>query len=53
VVLDQDRIDNRYSELGIRQGSVTEFYLRDALDASLGGKRPAAAQAEAIRCLIE
>ena len=53
VVLYQGRIDNRYFGLGVRWGSVTEFYLRDALDATLGGKRPTVAQTEAVGCLIE
>ena len=53
VVLYQGRIDNRYFGLGVRWGSVTEFDLRDALDATLCGKRPTATQTEAIRCLIE
>jgi hypothetical protein len=53
VILYQGRIDNRYSDLGDRRGTVTELYLRDALDAILAGKRPAVAKTEAIGCLIE
>lgn len=52
-VLYQGRIDNRYSDLGDRRGTVTEFYLRDALDAILAGKKPSVARTEAIGCLIE
>ena len=47
------RIDNRYSDLGDRRGTVTEFYLRDALDALLAGRKPPVARTEAIGCLIE
>lgn len=47
------RIDNRYSDLGDRRGTVTEFYLRDALDALLAGRKPALARTDAIGCLIE
>lgn len=60
VVFDRDgavtyrgRIDNRYSDLGDRRGTVTEFYLRDALDALLAGRKPTPARTEAIGCLIE
>lgn len=47
------RIDNRYSDLGDRRGTVTEFYLRDALDALLAGRKPALDKTDAIGCLIE
>jgi len=47
------RIDNRYSDLGDRRGTVTEFYLRDALDAVLSGKTPAVPRTQAVGCLIE
>lgn len=47
------RIDNRYFDLGDRRGTVTEFYLRDALDALLAGRKPALARTDAIGCLIE
>lgn len=47
------RIDNRYSDLGDRRGTVTEFYLRDALDAVLSGTKPSIERTGAIGCLIE
>lgn len=47
------RIDNRYSNFGERRRTVTEFYLRDALDAILRGEAPAVKETEAIGCLIE
>lgn len=53
VVIYQGCIDNRYSDLGDRRGTVTEFYLRDALDAILAGRIPAVAKTGAIGCLIE
>jgi thiol-disulfide isomerase/thioredoxin len=53
LVLYQGRIDNRYSDLGDRRDTVTEFHLSDALDAVLAGKRPSVAKTEPIGCLIE
>jgi hypothetical protein len=52
-ILYQGRIDNRYSDLGDRRGTVTEFYLREALDAILAGRKPPISKTEAIGCLIE
>ncbi len=46
-------IDNRYSDLGDLRGTVTEFYLRDALEAVLSGKKPTVGRTEPIGCLIE
>ncbi|MCB1206267.1 MAG: redoxin family protein [Verrucomicrobiae bacterium] len=47
------KIDNRYTDFGDRRITVSEFYLRDALDAVLSGKTPAIERTAAIGCLIE
>lgn len=52
-ILYRGRIDNRYSDLGDRRGTVTELYLRDALDAVLSGKKPPVPETVPIGCLIE
>jgi hypothetical protein len=52
-ILYRGRIDNRYSDLGDRRGTVTEFYLRDALDAVLSGKKPPVTKTAPIGCIIE
>lgn len=49
----QGKLDNRYSDLGDRRGTVTEFYLRDAIEAVLSGKQPPVARTAPIGCLIE
>lgn len=53
AIIYRGRIDNRYSDLGDRRGTVTEFYLRDAIEAVLSGKAPAIARTTPIGCLIE
>jgi len=52
-ILYRGRIDNRYSDLGDRRGTVTEFYLRDALDALLSGEKPPVTKTAPIGCIIE
>ena len=47
------RIDNLYADYGERRRAVTERYLRDALDATLRGERPALSETKPIGCLIE
>jgi hypothetical protein len=49
----QGKLDNRYTDLGDRRGTVTEFYLRDAIEAVLSGKQPPVARTAPIGCLIE
>lgn len=53
AVVYRGRIDNLYSDFGERRRTVTEPYLRDALDAILRGEKPALATTAAIGCLIE
>jgi thiol-disulfide isomerase/thioredoxin len=53
AVVYRGRIDNLYADYGERRRTVTEPYLRDALDAILRGEKPAPATTEAIGCLIE
>ena len=53
AILYRGRIDNRYSDLGDRRNTVTEPYLRNALDAVLSGKEPPLSATPPIGCLIE
>lgn len=53
AVVYRGRIDNLYADYGERRRTVTEPYLRDALDAILRGEKPAPATTAAIGCLIE
>lgn len=46
-------IDNRYSALGSRLAEATALYLRDALEAAAGGRKPAISETAPIGCLIE
>jgi len=52
-LLYRGRIDNLYAAYGLRRRTVTERYLRDALDATLRGERPALSETKPIGCLIE
>lgn len=53
AIVYRGRIDNLYSDLGDRRGTVTEFYLRDALDAVLAGRMPPIERTAAVGCFIE
>jgi peroxiredoxin len=51
-VLYLGRIDNRVEDLGRQRVQITEFNLRDTLDAILSGKPPARARTHAVGCAI-
>jgi hypothetical protein len=53
VIVYRGRIDNRYSDLGDRRATVTETYLRDALESVLSGNLPVIAKTPPLGCLIE
>jgi len=53
AVVYRGRIDNLYADYGERRRTVTDPYLRDALDAILRGEKPNPATTAAIGCLIE
>ena len=53
ILVYRGRIDDRYTDLGARRNVATEFYLRDALEAVLSGKKPLVEKTVAIGCLIE
>lgn len=46
------RIDNRYVSLGVERPAATRHDLEDALNATLAGKPPAEATAQAVGCFI-
>src|SRR5205814_6401654 len=46
------QIDNTWSARLKRNAKVSEFYLKDALDAVLAGKPVAVAKSEAVGCTI-
>ncbi|MFT5286713.1 MAG: hypothetical protein ACI8TQ_002884 [Planctomycetota bacterium] len=47
------RIDNQYSDYGDRRQTVSEHYLRDALDSILAGTPVAIEQTAPLGCIIE
>jgi thiol-disulfide isomerase/thioredoxin len=53
TLLYRGRIDNLYADYGERRRTITEPYLRNALDAILRGEKPALPTTKAIGCLIE
>jgi len=48
----QGRIDDLYSSHGLARTRATKFYLRNAIDALLAGKKPDPAYTAPIGCLI-
>lgn len=46
------RIDNLYAGIGKRRAKATSFDLRDALDATLQGRKPTMAKTTAVGCVI-
>lgn len=51
-VVYQGKIDNMFEEVGKRRQVVTEYYVEDALNKLLQGKKPAIAYTDAIGCFI-
>jgi len=52
-VIYQGAIDNWFFELGRYRLEITEYYLIDAIEASLMGKEPSVKKTEAIGCFIQ
>lgn len=49
----QGRLDNQFVALGKYRPVVTEFYLRDAIEAVLAGRPVAVAGVKPVGCLVE
>lgn len=47
------KIDNWYESIGKRRTVITEFYLRDALDAVINSRLPKIKRTEPVGCIIE
>lgn len=52
-VIYQGSIDNWFFELGRYRPEITEYYLEDAIEASLHGLQPSVLKTEAIGCFIQ
>jgi thiol-disulfide isomerase/thioredoxin len=52
TIIYQGAIDNRYAGLGKSRPKATEFYLRNALEATLNGNPVMTRRTEAVGCLI-
>ena len=53
IVLYQGAIDDKLTELGRKKNAATEFYLLNALESLVEGKKPKVQKTVAAGCLIE
>ncbi|CAM2069386.1 Redoxin family protein [Sulfidibacter corallicola] len=51
-VVYRGKVDNRFAAVGKKRTLVTEFYLRDAIEALAAGRRPASADTTPVGCLF-
>lgn len=51
-VLYRGKIDNRYENIGEKRAFATEYYLRDAILAFVGGREISIKETQAVGCII-